>query len=65
MIFPLLSFLSAQQRSVCCLINEDDDDDDELLQFNHFEFGGRLPSWILPEVDFNHSVAFGTRCKTS
>jgi len=28
MLFPHLSFLSAQQRSVCCLINEHDDDDD-------------------------------------
>jgi len=33
MLFPLLSFLSAQLRSVCCLINEymyDDDDDDDV-----------------------------------
>jgi len=43
MLFPFLSFLSAQQRSVCCLINEydddDDDDDDELHQ---------LQSWLFP-----------------
>jgi len=33
MLFPLLSFLSAQQRSVCCLINEyDDDDDDDVIR---------------------------------
>jgi len=32
-LFPLLSFLTAQQRSVCCLINEydDDDGDDDIL----------------------------------
>jgi len=30
MLFPHLSFLSAQQRSVCCLINEYDDDDDDV-----------------------------------
>ena len=29
MLFPHLSFLSAQQRSVFCLINEYDDDDDD------------------------------------
>jgi len=32
MLFPHLSFLSAQHRSVCCLMNEyDDDSDDDLV----------------------------------
>ena len=35
-----LSFLFAQQRSVCCLINEydDDDDDDGLYKFENNGF---------------------------
>ena len=36
-LFPHLSFLFVQQRSVCCLINEcddDDDDDDDIVKEN-------------------------------
>ena len=34
MLFPLLSFLSTQQRFVCCLINEYDDDDDDDYEYS-------------------------------